>query len=86
MANHDNENPKAGKDKIIPLQGEIVDKSESPFGNENYRSSHKKIPIRGVKSFNLRWQTGCLGCLIPFTFLFILFFYLFRLGLSALGG
>ena len=86
MANHDNENPKAVKDKIIPLQGEIVDKSESPFGNENHPSSRKKKSTRGVKSFNLRWQTGCLGCLIPFTFLFILFFYLFRLGLSALGG
>ena len=86
MANHDNEKHKAGKDEIIPLQGEIVDKSESPFGNQNHPSSRKKKSTRGVKSFNLRWQTGCLGCLIPFTFLFILFFYLFRLGLSALGG
>ncbi|MFL2783421.1 MAG: hypothetical protein ACJ0BL_00120 [Dehalococcoidia bacterium] len=86
MANHDNENPKTGNDEIIPLQGEIVDKSESPFGNENRPPDRKEIPTRGIKSFNLRWQTGCLGCLIPFTFLFLLFFYLFRLGLSALGG
>jgi hypothetical protein len=86
MANHDNENPKTGKDEIIPLQGEIVDKSESPFGDGNHPSYPKEIPTRGIKSFNFRWQTGCLGCLIPFTFLFLLFFYLFRLGISALAG
>jgi hypothetical protein len=73
-------------EEIIPLQGEVVNVRQSPFGGQGDLSTEGHQPTKKKKSFQLRWQTGCLGCVVPFTILFLLFFYLFRLGISSFGG
>ena len=72
--------------KPIPLQGEIID-GESRQSISDANTRFRRHNLDGHKgSFQIRWQTGCLGCMIPFTIIFLIFFFLFRMGINAFSN
>ena len=86
------EEPKC-QDSVKPSQEEI---SPQPLIGEIIEGSSKKDSSRdspfilhnldgNIRSFQLRWQIGCLGCLIPLIIVFMIFFFSFRLGTNLFG-
>jgi hypothetical protein len=82
------ENPVEDKKDVnpSPLQGEIIDgRSRQSIADEN--TQFRRHNLDGNKgAFQIRWQTGCLGCMIPFTIIFLIFFFLFRMGINAFSN
>ncbi len=64
-----NKNTENNNDRPDPLTGQII-------RGRNQRPHNLDGDMSG---FRLRWQGGCLGCLIPFILGFLLIFFLFRL-------
>ena len=68
------------------IEGEIVESEQGyrePEQPEEFRLHNLDGPRR---SYVLRWQLGCLGCLIPVTIIFLLGFFMFRIGTGIFGN
>lgn len=68
------------------IEGEIVESEQGyrePEQSEEFRLHNLDGPRR---SYVLRWQLGCLGCLIPVSIIFLLGFFMFRIGTGIFGN
>ena len=68
------------------IEGEIVESEQGyrePEQPEEFRLHNLDDPRR---SYVLRWQLGCLGCLIPVSIIFLLGFFMFRIGTGIFGN
>ena len=68
------------------IEGEIVESEQGyrePEQPEDFRLHNLDVPRR---SYVLRWQLGCLGCLIPVSIIFLLGFFMFRIGTGIFGN
>ena len=69
-----------------PIQGEIV-KSVDGYKEPEQPSTFRLHNLDGPRrSYVLRWQLGCLGCLIPAAIIFLLGFFVFRIGTGLFGN
>ena len=69
-----------------PIEGEII-KSEDGYKEPKQPNAFRLHNLDGPRrSYVLRWQLGCIGCLIPAAIIFLLGVFIFRIGTGVFGN